>query len=88
MTPEQARDIAHSACVYMLEDPELAAGFFGRTGLDPSALRAVIDLPDFLCQVLEYMSETDERLMRFALLENIDPARAGLARKVLSGRDD
>lgn len=85
LSPESARQLAQTALLYLLQDPDLAAGFLGTTGLRPEDLRGLADRPELAVHVLDYLLEDDSRVMDAAQIMGVGPADLMSARTVLAG---
>lgn len=60
---QAAGDLASSALLYLLQTPELAAGFMGSTGLRPEDMRQLAGQPELAVHVLDYLLEDDARVI-------------------------
>jgi hypothetical protein len=84
-SPEQARELALSALIWMTEDPDLIQGFLGATGLRPEDLRAMASDADLAVHVLDFVLQADERVLRVAQVLQIKPEEVMTARTILAG---
>lgn len=83
MTPKHAREIAEEAFGLIAGDPDLASAFLHATGSDAAGLRALAGRPGFALSVLDFVAETDERVLRIAAELSIRPADLLAARAAL-----
>ncbi|MBK4215515.1 DUF3572 domain-containing protein [Paracoccus caeni] len=82
---ESAQELAQSALLYLLQQPELAAGFLGTTGIEAAELRGMIGRPELAVHVLDYLLEDDSRVLDAAAMLQVSPTELISARTVLSG---
>jgi hypothetical protein len=82
---EAARDLAMRALVHMSEQPEVIAGFFGASGLQPDDLRGLVGDPQLALHVLDYLLEDDRRVLDTAEALDTRPENLLRARTVLAG---
>ena len=80
-----ARDMAFSALMYLLQDAELAGGFFGSSGLLPSDVATMRDDPALDLAVLDYLLDDDARVISAASALGFPPGDLLSARTVLAG---
>ncbi len=69
---------------WLAADPERIGRFLAVTGLGPENVRAAARDPSFLPALLDYLLANEADLVAFATEMNLDPARARMARDVLS----
>lgn len=87
MTPSLAREIAENLMIQILHNEELLSGLMGRSGTDPAGLREILTGPDSAEFVLDYVVETDERVIGLAEATGLRAADIGLAARILARRD-
>ncbi len=83
----QARDLADRLLLHVLQDEELLSSLLGRSGMDPSQLSAVVNGPGIHEFILEFVTESDDRVMACAEAVGVDPHQIGMASRILSRRD-
>ena len=83
--PETASALAIEALSYLANDPEQMSRFLALTGIDPGAIRAAADEPNFLCGVLDYVCGDERLLIAFAGHAGVAPEEIGRARHALAG---
>ncbi|MBA4489771.1 DUF3572 family protein [Paracoccus sp. S1E-3] len=83
----QARDLADRLLLHVLQDEELLSSLLGRSGMDPSQLTAVVNGPEIHEFILEFVTESDDRVLACAEAVGIDPAQISMASRILSRRD-
>jgi hypothetical protein len=83
----QARDLADRLLLHVLQDEELLSSLLGRSGMDPSQLAAVVNGPDIHEFILEFVTESDDRVIACAEAVGVDPNQIGMASRILSRRD-
>lgn len=86
-TASQARDLADRLLLHVLEDPELLQSLLGRSGVDPSQLGAMVNGPGVHEFIMEFVSESDERVITCADAIGARPEEIGMAARLLSRRD-
>lgn len=79
------RDLALQAFAHVAADPELAAALLASTGAAPADLRAIADRPEFAGFILDFLLETDARVLGFAAAAGITPEAVHRARMRLDG---
>lgn len=79
------RDLALRAFVHVAADAELVAALLAAAGAAPSDLRAMARRPEFAGFILDFLLESDERLLGFAAAEGIAPEAVHRARLRLDG---
>ena len=82
---KQAENLAISVVLYVLERPELAAGFLGSSGLAAEDLRQVMKEPELSLHVLDYLLEDDSRVRDAAEALNLAPTEFLRVRTALAG---
>lgn len=80
-----ARDLALRAFGHVAADPELAAALLATTGATPAGLRAMASRPEFAGFILDFLLESDERILGFAAAEGVTPEAVQRARLRLDG---
>lgn len=88
MNVTEAKDIADSALTYLASDAELVSAMIMQSGADPSDIRAMAARPEFSAFVLDFLLESDDRLLGFANASGIRPERVQMARGALGGFDE
>ncbi|SDE25300.1 Protein of unknown function [Paracoccus isoporae] len=84
---ETARDIADRLMLHVLGDPELLSSLMGRSGITPDQLRALVNGPDIHGFILDFVAESDDRVMQCADATGISAAEIGHAARLLNRRD-
>lgn len=74
------RDLALRAFAHVAADPELAEALLAATGATPASLRAIAARPEFAGFILDFLLETDARVLGFAAAEGIAPEAVQRAR--------
>ena len=74
------RDLALRAFSHVAADPELAAALLSAAGASPADLRAMARRPEFATFILDFLLESDERVLAFAAAEGIPPEAVQRAR--------
>ncbi|MFD1795719.1 DUF3572 family protein [Paracoccus aurantiacus] len=87
MSKQTAHDIADRLLLHILADEELLSSLLGRSGLNPSQLAEVVNGPGIHEFVLEFVSESDDRVMACADAIGARPDDIALASRMLSRRD-
>lgn len=87
MNSSEARDIADAGLSHISGDAELIAAMLDQAGADASAIREMAARPEFSVFILDFLMENDQRLLDFAAVTHIPPARVQMARAVLGGFD-
>ncbi|MDB6176955.1 DUF3572 family protein [Paracoccus sp. Z330] len=82
---EQARRVASTLLVYVLERPELAAGFLGASGLEVQDLRRLSESGGLDLPLLDYILEDDERVLEAADSLDLRPEDFLRARTAMEG---
>ena len=82
---QAAGELAISALLHLLQNPELANGFMGSTGLRPEDLRHMATRPELAMHVLDYLLEDDSRVMDAADAMQVKAADFMAARTALAG---
>lgn len=81
----EAKDIADAGLTYIASDDELVAAMMAQSGANAVDIRAMAARPEFAAFVLDFLMETDERLLGFTKVAGIRPERVQMARGVLGG---
>lgn len=87
MTKTEARDIALAGFNHIAGDSDLISALLDQAGADVAALREMAARPEFLVFVLDFLMESDERLLDFTANAGLAPQRVQMARGVLGGFD-
>lgn len=74
------RDLALRAFAHVAADPELAAALLSATGATPADLRVMARRPEFAGFILDFLLESDERVLGFAAAEGLAPEAVQRAR--------
>lgn len=82
---DAARELGLSVLLYMTGQPDLIAGFMGRTGLNVGDLRAMATDSDLALHVLDYLTEDDTRVQDAAHALGVPPQDFMVARTSLAG---
>lgn len=80
-------DIADRLLLHILDDPELLSSLLGRSGLAPSQLREVLtdaQAPEF---ILDFVTESDDRVISCADAIGVTPEQIGMAARISARRD-
>ncbi len=83
----QARELADRLLLHILEDPELLESLMGRSGMSPSQLREVVSSPHVHEFVLDFVTESDDRVIACAEATGISAGEIGMAARYLARRD-
>ncbi|TPE50267.1 DUF3572 family protein [Amaricoccus solimangrovi] len=87
MGRDGAIDLARSALIWLAGEPEALGAFLGASGLDPAALRARVEDPEFLGFVLDFLLGDEAMLLAFCGQTGTAPAAPARARALLPGGD-
>lgn len=82
---EAAREIAVNGLLELTQDPETIGRFMSQTGVDPGDLRSLVESPEFLAAVLEFMCSQEPLLLAFCANHKLNPETVDSARKTLAG---
>ena len=83
----QTRDLANRLLLHILEDEELLSSLLGRSGMSPAQLRDVVSGPDAPEFIMEFVTESDDRVLACAEAIGASPVEIGLAARILLRRD-
>ena len=83
----QSRDLADRLLLLILQDEELVSSLLGRSGMSPTQLRGVINTPEINEFILEFVTESDDRVLACANAIGVAPGEIGLAARILQRRD-
>ncbi|WBU52003.1 DUF3572 family protein [Paracoccus sp. SCSIO 75233] len=83
----RAHELADNLLLHILEDPELLSSLLGRSGLDPSELGTVVNGPGAHEFVLDFVAESDERVIACAEALGVSASEIGMAARLVSRRD-
>tara|TARA_B100000315_G_scaffold260363_1_gene321154 strand:+ start:858 stop:1148 length:291 start_codon:yes stop_codon:yes gene_type:complete len=81
----RAETLALKAVHFILADDNLQQGFLATSGIAPEDFKALIDTPDFLGGVLDFLLGNEEQLVKFCEECEIDPSEPARARHALPG---
>lgn len=87
MKPTQAKEIAQAGLIHIAADAELVMAMVSQSGADVSDIRAMASRPEFAVFVLDFLMESDERLLAFAATAGLRPEQVQMARAALGGFD-
>lgn len=79
------RDMALRAFAHVATDAELSAALLAATGAAPADLRAMAARPEFAGFILDFLLESDDRVLAFAAAEGLPPEAVQRARMRLEG---
>lgn len=85
MTENEARDIADAGFTHIAGDADLVGALLQQSGTDVTGLRAMAAQPEFAAFVLDFLMESDERVLAFCEGAGIAPQRLQMARGILGG---
>ena len=85
--PSQTRDLADRLLLHILQDEELVSSLMGRSGMSPSQLREIIKSPQISEFIMEFVTESDDRVLACADAIGVPPAEIGMAARILLRRD-
>lgn len=83
----QARDLADRLLIHILEDPELIESLMGRSGMTPALLRETVSGPHVHEFVMDFVTESDERVIACADAIGVGAGEIGMAARYLARRD-
>jgi len=78
-------DLALRAFAHVAADPELLSALLASTGAAPSDLVAAAQTPEFAAFILDFLMQSDERVLAFAASEGIAPEAVARAHARLLG---
>lgn len=81
----QAQEIALSALLHVVAEPELVSAFLASSGLQPADLRGMAHTPELGLHVLDFLLEHDSRVIAAAAALEIAPQQLMAARVALAG---
>ncbi|WBU65524.1 DUF3572 family protein [Paracoccus aerodenitrificans] len=87
ITPRQAHEIADNLLLYVLQDPELLSSLIGRSGIDPAQLNQLVNGDDVHEFILEFVAESDDRVIACAEATGIAASDIAFAARLLARRD-
>lgn len=82
---EAAQDLALAGLGYVASHEDLAGPFMAASGADAGDLRRIASQPEFLVFVLDFLLESDDRVLEFAAAQGIGPEQVQQARLALAG---
>ncbi|MFV0294071.1 MAG: DUF3572 family protein [Paracoccus sp. (in: a-proteobacteria)] len=83
----QASDLADRLLLHILQDPELLSSLLGRSGLDPSALSKIANGPEAHEFIMDFIAESDDRVIDCAEAIGVSALEIGMAARILGRRD-
>ena len=83
----QAREIADRLLLHILGDHDLLGDFLTRGGIEPAQLGAVVNGPEIHEFVLDFVTESDDRIIACAGALGIGAGEIGMAARLLARRD-
>lgn len=83
----QARDLADQLLLHILQDPELLGSLMGRSGMTPAQLRETVTGPHVHEFVMDFVTESDDRVIACADAIGVGASEIGLAARHLARRD-
>lgn len=83
----QHRELADRLLLHILGDEELLSSMLGRSGMAPSQLRSIVESPEIAEFILEFVTESDERVLACAEAIGARPEEIGMAARILMRRD-
>lgn len=86
-TNSQSRDLADRLLLHVLEDPELLSSLMGRSGMSPGQLAEIVNGPDVHEFVMDFVTESDDRVIACAEAIGVPAAEIGMAARYLARRD-
>jgi len=85
MTSEAAEDLARTALIWLLGEPERVGAFLAASGAAPGELRVRAGDPEFLGFVLDFVLASEPLLMEFCAESGVRPVAPAQARAALPG---
>ncbi len=85
---ESAETIALQALGWLISDPDELGGFLNASGASSGDLAHLAREPRFLAALIDYILETDERVLACAGALGLAPTALGEARMALPGGRD
>lgn len=82
---QAAQDLALAGLGYIAADADLIGPFLAMSGADAADLRRIARRPEFLVFVLDFLLESDDRVIGFAAAQGIRPEQIQRARLALGG---
>ncbi|WBU59137.1 DUF3572 family protein [Paracoccus albus] len=83
----QARDLAEKLLLHVLQEPELLSSLMGRSGMTPDQLREIVSNPGVHEFVMDFVTESDDRVMDCADAIGVAASEIGMAARLLARRD-
>lgn len=83
----QARNLADKLLLHILAEPELISSLMGRSGLTPDHLREIVNNPGVHEFVMDFVTESDDRVMDCADALGVAANDIGMAARILARRD-
>lgn len=85
---ESAETTALQALSWLLDQPDELGGFLNASGAAPADLAVLAREPQFLAALIDYLLETDERVLACTRALGLPPTALGEARMGLPGGRD
>lgn len=85
MTRKMAAEIAQSALLYLADDMQQMTALMQASGLSVDDLRGLAGNPQTAVHLLDFVMESDDRVLDFARFAQIPPETVVAAHLVLSG---
>lgn len=85
---ESAETVALQALSWLVSQPEDLGGFLNASGAAPGDLAGLARDPVFLAALIDYLLETDERVLACTCALGLPPEALGTARQGLPGGRD
>lgn len=85
---ETAETVALQALGWLLGQPEELSGFLAASGASPGDLAHLAGEPQFLAALVDYLLETDARVLACSADLGLPPEALGAARQALPGGRD
>ncbi len=76
-------EMTDAAIMHFAAEPELMSQLMAASGLRPADLRDAAARPDFAAAILDFLCESDERLLHFARSAGFRPERVAYVRAAL-----
>lgn len=84
---DSAEILAMRALGWVISQPEDLGAFLNQSGVDPGQLSSLASDPAFLAAVMDFMLETDARVVGFCDANGLSYTEIGQARAQLPGGD-
>ena len=86
-TAQKMHDLADRLLLHILEDPELLSSLMGRSGMTPAQLREIVCSSHVHEFILDFVTESDDRVIACADAIGVGAAEISLAARHLARRD-